>query len=190
LESEWLPHERRIRLLAGQAFFRVAGDKQRPFVVTAGGHTVTALGTVFDVNLDDKRISVTLVEGRVTVSGFAGAAGRSELELHPSQQLVAAGDGTAKIRSVDTAVETAWADGKMVFVDMPLLNAVTTMNQYSAQQIIADPSLAQYRINGIFRVGNQESFVDALTAYFPIDARNSGDGRIVLAPRGSASPKD
>ncbi len=190
LQSEWLPHERRIRLLAGHALFRVAADKKRPFIVTAGGRTVTALGTVFDVNLGENTLSVTLVEGRVTVNGLGSAARHSEIELSPSQQLIAVGDGPEKIRSVDTAVETAWADGKVMFVDEPLLNAVTTMNQYSAQQIVADPQLAEYRINGMFRVGNQESFIDALTAYFPIEARDSGDGRIVLAPRGRKLPRD
>jgi len=182
LDTEWLPHERRVHLIAGQALFRVAGDPKRPFVVTAGERAVTALGTVFDVSLEGSMISVTLVEGHVTVRALP-AARRPEIELRPSQQLVAVGDGPEKIGSVDTAIETAWADGKVIFVDEPLLNAVAKMNQSSAQQIVADPQLALYRINGLFRVGNQESFVNALTAYFPIEARNAANGRIVLVPR-------
>jgi transmembrane sensor len=70
------------------------------------------------------------------------------------------------------------------FTDKALPAAVAEMNEYSAQQIVvADPMLSQYRVNGMFRAGNQDGFVGALTSYFPIDARPDGEGRIVLRSR-------
>lgn len=59
---------RRLRLERGEAFFEVAKDPNRPFVVTAGEHSVTALGTSFVVRRDSDRLAVTLIEGRVAVT--------------------------------------------------------------------------------------------------------------------------
>jgi transmembrane sensor len=61
--------ERRLTLLRGQAFFKVAKDAARPFVVAVGDKLVTAVGTAFDVRLDPGRLSVTLLEGRVRIAG-------------------------------------------------------------------------------------------------------------------------
>jgi transmembrane sensor len=59
------------------------------------------------------------------------------------------------------------------------------MNQYSTRQIVVNPELARYRINGMFRAGNQDGFVAALTAYFPVDVHEDSQGRLVLEARQS-----
>lgn len=61
--------ERRVRLERGEAYFEVARDPARAFIVVAGDHQVTALGTAFVVRHDASRTAVTLVEGKVAVSG-------------------------------------------------------------------------------------------------------------------------
>ena len=61
--------ERRVRLARGEAYFEVARDTSRAFIVVAGDHQVTALGTAFVVRHDASRTAVTLVEGKVAVSG-------------------------------------------------------------------------------------------------------------------------
>jgi len=190
LETEWLAHERRVWLVAGQALFRVAKDKARPFIVAAGDRTVTALGTAFDVRLEADRVQVTLLEGRVAVRGVGKASQQPMLELKPSQQLVAVDGDVPMVRVVDTVRVSAWAEGEVFFTDEALPAAVAEMNQHSSQQIVvADPALSQYRVNGMFRVGNQDGFVGAVTSYFPIEARPDGQGRIVLTSRqrGSAA---
>lgn len=62
-------HERRVRLERGEAYFEVARDAAHPFVVVAGGHQVRAIGTAFVVRHEASRTAVTLVEGKVAVSG-------------------------------------------------------------------------------------------------------------------------
>ena len=184
VETEWLAHERRIRLVSGQALFRVAKDKTRPFIVTVGDRTVTALGTAFDVRLDANKVQVTLLEGRVAVRGVGIAAHQPTLELKANQQLIAVDGELPIVQAVDTMRASAWAEGQVYFTDKALPAAVAEMNQYSAQQIVvADPALSQYRVNGMFRAGNQDGFVGAITSYFPIDARPDGEGRIVLRSR-------
>jgi len=183
LETEFLDKERRIRLLAGQALFRVSKNPTRPFIVTAGERTVTALGTTFDVRLSPGELRVTLVEGRVAVKALHESSSPSIVELTPSQQFEMVGSAAPTVRHVNAVSETAWAEGQVIFADASLPDAVAQMNQYSNKQVIAGPELSKFRVNGMFRAGNQDSFVSAVTSYYPIDARQDAKGRIVLEPR-------
>jgi transmembrane sensor len=65
---------RHVDLLEGQALFRVAKDKARPFIVAVNGTRVRAVGTQFDINQRKRGVVVTVVEGTVAVSGRAAAA--------------------------------------------------------------------------------------------------------------------
>lgn len=184
IETDLLPRERRVRLVSGQALFRVAKDSTRPFVVTVADRTVTALGTAFDVKLEKEEVQVTLVEGRVSVRGLGRAAGQPTLELVPHQQFVAIEGDTPTVRTVDVASTVGWADEQLFFTDEGLESAVAQMNRHNTEQIvIGDPALAQFRINGMFRAGNQRGFLSALSAYYPIDYRRDDQGRIVLTRR-------
>ncbi len=183
LEAEFLVNERRIRLLAGQALFRVSKNPTRPFVVTAGQDTVTALGTTFDVRLSSDDLRVILVEGRVAVKTLRESPGPSVVELTPSQQFEMVGSAAPTVRHVNAVAETAWAAGQVIFADASLPDAVAQMNQYSKKQIIAGPELSKFHVNGMFRAGNQDSFVGAVTSYYPIDARQDSSDRIVLELR-------
>lgn len=183
LEAKFLVNERRIRLLAGHALFRVSKNPARPFIVTAGQGTVTALGTTFDVRLSPDDLRVTLVEGRVAVKTLHEFSGPSVVELTPSQQFEMIGSAAPTVRHVNAVAETAWAAGQVLFADASLPDAVAQMNQYSKKQIIAGPELSEFRVNGMFRAGNQDSFVGAVTSYYPIDARQDSSGRIVLELR-------
>ena len=65
--------QRLLFLDKGQAYFKVAHDPAHPFVVAAGGRTVTALGTQFDVRVGPREFRVTLVQGKVRVEAPATA---------------------------------------------------------------------------------------------------------------------
>jgi transmembrane sensor len=189
IQTAWLPGERGIRLLSGQAFFRVAKDPTRPFVVTAANHTVTALGTAFDVKLETDKVQVTLVEGRVAVRGIGKAAGQPMTELAPHEQLAAADGALPTVRAVDVAMSVGWAEDQVFFTDESLARAVAEMNRHSAEQIVLDdPSLARYQVNGMFLAGNQRGFVSALSTYYPIEYRRDARGRIVLTRRQDSPP--
>ena len=184
IDTELLVLERRVRLVSGQALFRVAKDSSRPFVVTAADHTVTALGTAFDVKLDKDQVQVTLMEGRVAVRGVGTAAGQPMAELVPHQQLIATSHDLPAVREVDDTQAVGWAEEQLFFTDEELANAVAEMNRHSTEQIVlSDPVLLQYRVNGMFRAGNQTGFVSALSAYYPIDYRRDEQGHIVLSRR-------
>ena len=67
---------RELWLDEGEAYFDVAHDAQRPFIVHAGSRTITVLGTKFAVRLDRGRVQVAVSEGRVRIDQPADA-GRS-----------------------------------------------------------------------------------------------------------------
>jgi transmembrane sensor len=183
LQTAWFPHERQIHLISGEALFSVAKDPARPFVVTAGDHTVTALGTEFDVRLEHDKVLVTLLEGHLAIRGLGLAARQPALELVPNEKLIAITGQLPTIQIVDAARSVDWAKGQVFFTDESLPAAVAKMNRYgNGQIVVGDPSLARYRINGMFRSGDQEGFVDALTTYYPIAAHRDTQGRIVLTP--------
>ena len=98
--------ERRLTLVRGQAYFQVAKDKTRPFIVAAGDTSVTAVGTAFDVRLEPGKLSVTLVEGRVRIAGDS-PKGPRQVEMTAGSRFVAAERADWIIAAVDTAKEAA-----------------------------------------------------------------------------------
>ena len=169
--------QRLVYLDRGQAFFKVAHDPAHPFVVTAAGRTVTALGTAFDVRLDKGRFQVVLVEGRVKVEApvtavkreGAGAAEPSKsqaTELVAGSQLVAVSDRDWRVAKADIPEETAWVTGWLKFDGQPLGDVVAELSRYSNQRIVlADPALASAPVSGRFKPENMGAFVRALETY-------------------------
>jgi len=178
VEVAYSPARRDIRLLQGQALFSVAHNAARPFVVTAGDRTVTALGTRFDVRLDGQSVKVVLVEGRVAVAPLhlrgveriAPVLARHTLD--PGEELIAAPDERVEVASADTDQATSWQRGQVIFRDNTVAEAVAEMNRYSdTQLVIDDPRIAQLKISGVFGVTREENFLAALTSFYPVEAQ-------------------
>jgi len=70
---ELLPSERRVALQRGEAHFTVAHDTARPFIVSARGVAVRAVGTAFNVRLAATSVEVLVTEGKVAVSDVGPA---------------------------------------------------------------------------------------------------------------------
>lgn len=180
-------HARSLWLERGQARFDVAHDTGRPFSVTAGRRKVIATGTAFNVDLLDSKLFVTLIEGRVAVhpsDPFVLSYGRNRLKAAPveliaGQEFVERTDGgQALVAKVDTREMTAWQNGKLVFDNEPLLDAVARVNRYAGTKIVVDGAVAgSLKVNGVFNTGDPRAFVEGVTAYLPVEA--------VVTPGGS-----
>lgn len=181
---------RLIEMHEGQAQFDVAADGGRPFRVRVGGRTIEALGTSFTVTYIDKRTRIALLDGRVKVGSSdadVGAAATpaarsaSDRVLKPGDALSIDASGRQMLKEhADPALATAWRQGKIIFQQEPLREAVERLNRYSRVRLqIADPSIDQWPVSGIFGAGDAEAFADALASYFPIQAHRS-DGAIEL----------
>jgi transmembrane sensor len=151
---------RSLRLERGRAFFAVAHDRSRPFSVAAGDRRVVAVGTHFDVDLAAGTLSVTLLEGHVTVARLDGAGKAAALD--PGQQFVER-NGRALVRVVGAAQGAAWKSGLIDFDDQPLSEAAAIMNRYGADQIvIRDPRVGAIRVSGQFRAGKPQRFAQTV----------------------------
>lgn len=154
--------ERRVTLGHGQAFFRVAHDSTRPFVVDAGdGITVTATGTAFDVRRTAERVQVALLEGSVVVE----RAGTELARMKPGSTIeIAIGNGVvASTRTVAEA--TNWRSGRLSFRATPLAEAVAEMNRYTDAKLrIQNPEAENEPISGEFSVDDPAGFARAVDA--------------------------
>jgi transmembrane sensor len=170
---------RLVELDRGQAFFKVAHDRSRPFLVRAAGRTVVAVGTEFGVRLDRGQIAVTLIEGKVRVEAPINGRGDGRFsryvqttELTPGSRLELADGKPWAISEVDPERDTSWMTDKLVFQDEPLSKVVAELNRYSTRRIvIADPSLAAEPVSGSFRTDNIDEALHAIASYGLADVR-------------------
>lgn len=190
--STW--NRRYVELARGQAFFRVARQPTRPFVVLANGRTVTALGTSFEVSVERGRFEVTLVSGKVRVEQPteeeepATAAPRTTT-LKPGTKLVARPQGAWQVANVDIARETSWVEGLLRFRNEPMGQVAAELNRYSRKKVvIEDPALAARPIQGAFAAGDVDEFVRAAEAYGLAEVASDSSVEIVLAAPSAPDP--
>ncbi|MGH7946051.1 MAG: FecR family protein, partial [Opitutaceae bacterium] len=165
--------ERRVTLSAGEARFDVAHDGARPFTVTAGGVSVRAIGTVFNVRVSAAVVDVIVVEGRVEVARDAAPAAAKAPGERPQ---LGAGErvwaprldpaAPLKIEKLDTSVLHAaltWQSRVTSFSDVPLRDMAAQFNRHNALQLVlADPELGARKIGGTFALDQVEAFVRLL----------------------------
>ncbi len=174
--------ERRVKLGRGEAFFNVAKDAARPFVVQAGKYRVVAVGTAFSVRLDGDKVDVKVTDGRVRVEGpKSGTVARPAL-VSAGQAAIAA-SSLAVVRPAPAAeLETAlsWRDGLLVFNSRPLGEVAAEFNRYNRRKLIVDPSATDVIVDGTFRATNLDGFVRLLSQGFGVESVPAGKDGLVL----------
>ena len=170
---------RRVELVKGQAFFQVAHDPSRPFIVQAGKTDVRATGTRFDVRRDDGVVRVTLLEGSVEVRA-AQSSGPGHWALRPGQQL-RLGAGLATPTTADVTAATSWTSRRITFQAVPLSTAIAEVNRYSARKVVLDaPGVGAIPVGGVFDCGDTDAFVAAVSDLQGLRAVRQADGSIHL----------
>lgn len=186
--------ERRLVLQKGRAFFEVAHDTSRPFVVVAGDRFVTATGTAFGVDVTHKGMEVTLVEGSVRVEKLAPAQGKIKkihvADVSAGSRLATADGDHWSLAPMDVPRETSWLDGQLTYDGARLGDVVADMNRYSDRKIVlADPELAEQRLSGVYKAGDVDEFVRVLQEYRLAEVRSESDNRVELFPGSKISAK-
>jgi len=174
--------ERGVQLNHGEAFFEVAKDPTRPFIVKAGHARVIAVGTQFSVRREGDQVDVVVIEGHVRVERDNQSTGEPPAMLMPGS--VARSDGSGVLVQEkplpDAEAILSWRSGFQIFHDTPLKEAVAQFNRYNARKIIIDdPNVANLRIGGNFKSTNAEAFVRLIESGLPIRAEHQ-DGQIIL----------
>ncbi|MBW3627673.1 MAG: FecR domain-containing protein [Gemmatimonadetes bacterium] len=175
--------------LTGEAYFEVATDPRRPFIVNAGGTTTQVLGTEFDVRSypADSVVRVVVGEGRVafrpTAVGERGAAILSPGDLGE----LAAGSRKVSVRRVDPDRYIAWRNGKLAFDDAPLSQVAVELERwYGVPVQIADPSLRTRRLTASFRDQPVDEVIAVIAASLGLDFRKIGN-MFTFFPKGRLS---
>jgi transmembrane sensor len=172
---------RELVLHEGRIDVDVARDP-RPFSVASGRGVVRDVGTRFEVERHGDDVAVTLMSGIVDVS-LPHAGGTNEATLAPGQQArfgAVGGIVVADAEGLDDAAR--WTEGTLVFKQRRLGDLIAEVNRYSTTQIrLADSSLADLRVSGVFRVGDQASLLEALRAGWSISTKRTSDHEIELS---------
>ena len=176
-------NERRIDLIHGDAYFEVAKDPMRPFVVSVNRARVVAVGTQFYVERDDDGLIVLVTAGKIRLERPA----ESPQEVAAGSQARVDASELRISHPTDMELEEmlGWRNGYLLFRDTSLVEAVAKFNRYTHKKmLIEDPSIAGIRIGGHFRLDDVQGFLWLLKSGFPINVDERGD-RIVLTKRSS-----
>ncbi len=177
----YTPAHRQVMLDRGEAWFDVAHNRRRPFVVVAGAIRVEAVGTAFAVRRRAGLAEVLVTAGRVRVWStadparflFVDAGRRASV---PEQ----AGVGRAAVTDGGVADALAWRRGEIVLEGMTLGDAAAEFNRYNTRQLAVEAPLAERRIVGWFRTDDVEGFARSAATMTGAQIERDGDAiRIV-----------
>ena len=188
---------RNIVLLKGEAHFEVAHDSTRPFTVTAGNNTVTAVGTAFNMQyVDDNAFELVVTDGKVLVkdrfsafssnqSLFSKAPVKGEgLLMFAGEKATVKGDVDAResLSQNDIDDDLAWQQGMIVFKGERLEAVLAEIGRYTQVHFqISDESLKSRRVAGYFKVGDIDGLLAALKNSFNIEYEKVSDTSIQLS---------
>lgn len=182
LEVRLSGNRRDVRLLDGEALFKVAHDSSRPFRVHSGETVVRAVGTQFNVRRGLENTTVSVIEGRVQISREQGAATSGASSTTP--QLLTAGEqarivpgGQVTRATVNSADVAAWWQRRLVFRDNTLGEIADEFNRYNRdpQIIVEDPGLRARRYGGTFDADDPKALIKFL----------STESDLIFQPQGS-----
>jgi transmembrane sensor len=149
--------ERRVRL-DGRAFFAVAGDRDRPFIVEAGDAETRVVGTRFEVAEVDGGVRTIVVEGRVAVSNDDGSVGVDAGGVART----AAGEAPTVEGDADVYALLYWPTGVMLYQSTPLVEAARDVERRFGRRVeVVGEALQRLRISGTLE---DETFEEAVVS--------------------------
>lgn len=168
--------------LAGQAFFSVAKNKDKPFIVRTKSMDVTALGTAFEVfdYAYENRSEALLLEGKVRIDvGPAGSGAREEVVLMPNERLTYdKQDDKIQVKTVEANTSAGWwEEGVLSFENERLSRILSRLEPWFGQKITCPETIADtYRFTFKVRDESLERILFILSNASPVKYRETTDG--------------
>jgi len=194
VDVTYSPTKRFLNIQRGEAYFEVAHNRFRPFMVQAGEVRVTAVGTAFNVQRRSDQVTVTVTEGKVRVSQgddtprttvASGMTRTIETErvLAVGQQAVL--PVVAAVKSTPAAtVAPDWSGDTARFINAPLRDVLPVINRHaSARLSIEDPRVADLTYSGTIFRSHVDEWITSLPQVFPVRAVTLQDGSVTLVSR-------
>lgn len=160
VDVDFADSRRTVTLVAGEAFFTVARDPTRPFVVSAGQGEIAVLGTAFDVKIGQgEAVSVVVTESKIAVS----AAGSGAVGVVAGQEVSYDRNGVSAVRSADLDAAQAWRQDQLVFHDAPLDTVLTELRRYRRGTIqLLGGELGKRRITAVFDARRPDAALETI----------------------------
>jgi ferric-dicitrate binding protein FerR (iron transport regulator) len=177
-------------MLIGEAYFDVAKNPDRPFIVHASDLQVQVLGTRFDISAypEDKLIQTVLEEGKVNLKysrkGFLGR--EYSVEMVPNQKVeLDLSTGVAKSLMVNVAKYISWKEGMLEFDKIDLIKALKQVERYYNIKIhLANPMVGLYKLSGKLDLKDEpEEVLNVIKLTVPIDWQKKSNGDFVIVSK-------
>ena len=202
LDIQFDEQRRRLVLDRGEAYFEVAKNPGRPFIVYAGTGQITAVGTAFSVYKRQNVVEVTVIEGKVTVQSdrvILGAIPAPSLDnaLPASRSpitavLLQSGQVATYDNKIIAQVETVepkvmvrnliWQQGMLAFEAEPLENVIAEFGRYNQLEIIiADEQLKAVKVDGYFKSNDITGMLNSLQYNFGVEITRLDNDSISLS---------
>lgn len=166
--------------LEGEAYFDVAHNKKKPFVVNTGELKIRVLGTKFTINAIsmNSQITTTLLEGSIDVSD------QNEHKLMKPNQQLTYDVSTGKMSLVDLAnaeKEVRWTQNVWVLSDTPLLTICQRLEQqFGVKFIVVNDELIEKSFTGEFQTSEPlDSILKTMQITTPFKYERKGDNIIL-----------
>jgi len=171
--------QRQVWLDKGEAFFQVKHDSAHPFIVTAGNHRITDLGTQFVVRRAAAKIQVAVEQGRVWLD--ARKPSQSTL-LMPGDVAMASANAVSVThrskRELDS--ELGWRRGVLVFQQTTLAEAAVQFNRYNQRKlVVSGDDVSRMKIDGTFHATNVDAFARLARGVLGLTVAESGNEIVI-----------
>ena len=197
LEVLMLPTERRLTLERGEIHVDVAHDTARPLKVLVGDRVIQAVGTSFNVRIDESHeIELIVTEGsvRVTIGPGTKRAPPASPMVSANQRVMIDEQQTKEIEALapdEIEMRLSWREGNLIFRGESLGDAVQEVGRYTNLEfVITSDELKQLRVAGLFKAGDVEGFLASLRANFDIIDERIDDNTILLKLRPAVPEED
>ena len=183
VEVRFEPGVRHLVVSRGQAWFDVAKDPHRPFVVEAGKIRVLAVGTAFSVYRRDGGADVVVSEGVVKV--WSEEAPIESVEISAGSGAFIANDAAVRFHDDPVDKSLAWRDGEIELSATALGQAISEFNRYNQRHLVLDDlSLSDRQFDGVFRADDPAGFATVVgsTLRVPVDLSDPNVIRIGRSP--------
>lgn len=165
----------RIVSLTGEAYFEVAKDKEKPFIVETEGMNVEALGTTFNVKAyrEDSRIVTTLFSGSVHVS-----SDKDNVILSPEENATfERSSGKLIMHKPDNpSYAKMWRNNDLVFNGETLEEIAVLLNRmYNVQIVFKSESIKKHSFSGVICNNSLDNVIELISLTSPITYEAHGD---------------
>lgn len=164
--------------LTGEAWFNVAHDEKKPFVVHTPFYDVNVTGTQFDIKAydSDNEILTTLEKGEVTIHSNDKFKLTKDIILKPGEQVVLNKNSRAlTIKKVNTKWDTSWKDNKLIFVNMELKDLVVLLERkYGVDIEVKNKDILDLHFDGTIKNESILEILEIIKKALPINYKIVG----------------